>query len=137
MNRKQTIRLNESQFNSLVKKLVKESVKAILNETKYSKNYSDHDSFDEKLFNEYITRGTSLLNKIFSDFGKLGNYAEVGGLVKPFGTNNKEYIEEYENDKEEIEDLILDINSFLKNSIFYKRNELCELRDKLEYWLKR
>lgn len=36
MNKKQTIRLNESQFNNLVKKIVKESVNKILNEVDYS-----------------------------------------------------------------------------------------------------
>ena len=32
MNKKQTIRLNENQFNNLLKKVVKESVRKVLNE---------------------------------------------------------------------------------------------------------
>ena len=44
MNKKQTIRLNESQFNNLVEKVVKESVKQMLNEVAPTKsNIIDHD----------------------------------------------------------------------------------------------
>ena len=39
MNKKQTIRLNESQFNCLVKKIVKESVKRMLKENTDSYGY--------------------------------------------------------------------------------------------------
>lgn len=41
MNKRQTIRLNESQFNSLVEKIVKESVKRILNEDKAARHLMD------------------------------------------------------------------------------------------------
>lgn len=45
MNKKQTIRLNESQFNNLVTKVVKESVKKVLKESGRDELSPEHNQY--------------------------------------------------------------------------------------------
>lgn len=79
MNKKQTITLNESQFNNLVTKIVKESVKRVLNEAKVNTPYGSvstnplKPSFDDRdtqtsLKNDTIEMLSSLPNERFMKY---------------------------------------------------------------------
>ena len=86
MNKKQTIRLNESQFNSILKKIVKESVDMIINEygqpirdiKHIEKDYNSKDYILNSLYSKI-----DVLDGLLSgDYAKLSYLDDIRHLVK-------------------------------------------------------